>query len=85
MRLLAGMISVFYWVHASIFPSLIIMLSYNPFNFISFNDILAGLPVDLEKSTNITMNQGLIVMIICIVIMLIIIQRFFSTGKIKRA
>lgn len=68
-----------------LFPSLISLLPYNPFNFMSFNDILAGLPVDLEKSTPITMNQGLLVMIICIVLMLVIVQRFFSTGKIKRA
>ena len=67
-----------------IFPSLISILPYNPYNFMSFNDILAGLPVELEKSTHITMNQGLIVMIICIVLMLMIVQRFFSTGKIKQ-
>ncbi len=67
-----------------LFPSLISMVPYNPFNFMSFNEILAGLPVDLEKSTPITMNQGLIVMILCIVLMLLIVQRFFSTGKIKR-
>ena len=67
-----------------LFPSLISMLPYNPFNFMSFNDILDGLPFDLEKSTPITMNQGLIVITICIVLMLVIVQRFFSTGKIKR-
>ncbi|WP_339215703.1 ABC transporter [Solibacillus sp. FSL W8-0372] len=68
-----------------IFPSLISLFPYNPFNFMSFNEILAGVPVDLEKSTTITMNQGLILMVICIVLMLVIIQRFFSTGKINRA
>lgn len=68
-----------------LFPSLISLFPYNPFNFMSFNEILAGVPVDLENSTPITMNQGLIVMIICIVLMLIIVQRFFSTGKLKRA
>ena len=67
-----------------LFPPLISMLPYNPFNFMSFNEILAGVPVDLAKSTPITMNQGLIVIFICIVLMLIIVQRFFSTGKIKR-
>ena len=67
-----------------LFPPLISMLPYNPFNFMSFNEILAGVPVDLEKSTPITMNQGLIVIIICIVLMLLIVQRFFSTGKIKQ-
>lgn len=68
-----------------LFPRLISLIPYNPFNFMSFNDILSGLPVDLEKSTVITMNQGLVAMIICIAIMLFVIQRFFSTGKIKRA
>ena len=68
-----------------LFPSLISLIPYNPFNFMSFNDILAGVPVGLEKSTSITMNQGLIVIIICIVLMLLVVQRFFSTGKIKRA
>ena len=67
-----------------VFSRLISIIPYNPFNFMSFNDILSGLPVDLEKSTSITMNQGLMVIVICIVLMLVIIQRFLSTGKIKR-
>jgi hypothetical protein len=68
-----------------IFPSLISLFPYNPFHFMSFNDILNGLPIDLVKPVDLTMNIGLIIMGVCILIMLFIIKTFFSTGKIKRA
>ncbi|WP_196426618.1 ABC transporter [Lysinibacillus cavernae] len=68
-----------------IFPSLISLFPYNPFNFMNFNDILRGVPVDLVKPVDITMNLGLIIMFVSIILMLVIIKTFFSTGKIKRA
>lgn len=68
-----------------IFPSLISLFQYNPFHFMNFNEILNGMPIDLEKPVDITMNVGLVIMIICILIMLFVIKTFFSTGKIKRA
>ncbi len=68
-----------------IFPSLISLIPYNPFNFMNFNDILRGIPVDLAKPVDITMNSGLIIMSISIILMLFVIKTFFSTGKIKRA
>lgn len=68
-----------------IFPSLISLLPYNPFHFMNFNDILNGLPIDLERPVDITMNMGLVIMVVCIFLMLFIIKTFFSTGKIKRA
>lgn len=68
-----------------IFPSLISLFPYNPFNFMNFNDILSGVPVDLEKSVDITMNVGMLIIIGCIIVMLFVIKTFFSTGKIKRA
>jgi len=68
-----------------IFPSLISLIPYNPFNFMNFNDILRGIPVDLAKPVDITMNSGLIIMSISIFLMLFVIKTFFSTGKIKRA
>ena len=68
-----------------IFPSLISFFPYNPFHFMNFHEILNGMPVDLPKSVDITMNEGLLLMVICILIMLFIIKTFFSTGKIKRA
>lgn len=68
-----------------IFPSLISFIPYNPFNFMNFNDILQGLPVDLAKPVDITMNLGLIIICISIILMLFVIKTFFSTGKIKRA
>ncbi|MGE7926711.1 ABC transporter [Lysinibacillus xylanilyticus] len=68
-----------------IFPSLISLIPYNPFNFMNFNDILRGLPVDLAKPVDITMNSGLIILSISIILMLFVIKTFFSTGKINRA
>ncbi|MDM5248440.1 ABC transporter [Lysinibacillus sp. G4S2] len=68
-----------------IFPSLISLIPYNPFNFMNFNDILRGLPVDLVKPVDITMNLGLVIICISIILMLFVIKTFFSTGKINRA
>ncbi|MER2030959.1 MAG: ABC transporter [Solibacillus sp.] len=68
-----------------IFPSIISMFPYNPFHFMNFNEILNGMPLDLVRPVDITMNFGLLIMIICILIMLFVIKTFFSTGKIKRA
>jgi hypothetical protein len=68
-----------------IFPSLISLLPYNPFNFMNFNDILLGVPVDLAKPVDITMNLGLLIICISIILMLFVIKTFFSTGKINRA
>lgn len=68
-----------------IFPSLISLIPYNPFNFMNFNDILLGVPVDLEKPVDITMSLGLVIISISIILMLFVIKTFFSTGKINRA
>lgn len=68
-----------------IFPSLISVFPYNPFNFMNFNDILRGVPVDLAQPVDITMNLGLFILFFCIILMLFAIKTFFSTGKIKRA
>ncbi|MGN7476516.1 ABC transporter [Solibacillus silvestris] len=68
-----------------IFPSIISMFRYNPFHFMNFNEILNGMPIDLAIPVDITMNIGLVIMIVCIFGMLFIIKTFFSTGKIKRA
>lgn len=69
----------------TIFPSLISLFSYNPFHFMNFNEILNGMPLDLAKPVDITMNVGLLIMVICIIVMLFVIKTFFSTGKIRRA
>ncbi|ATP39156.1 ABC transporter [Solibacillus sp. R5-41] len=67
-----------------IFPSLVSIFPYNPFHFMNFNEIVNGMPLDLAKPVDITMNAGLLIMTICIMIMLFVIKTFFSTGKIKR-
>lgn len=68
-----------------IFPSIISVFPYNPFHFMNFNEILNGMPLDLVRPVDVTMNIGLLIISICILIMLFVIKTFFSTGKIKRA
>jgi len=68
-----------------LFPSLISELPYNPFNFLNFNMILEGGTLALLNPVDITFINGLITLSISIVVMLIIVQRFLSTGKLKRA
>lgn len=68
-----------------IFPQLISAIPFNPFNFMNFNSILNGMPTDLANPVTITMNDGVIVFVVSICIMLLIIKFFFSAGKITRA
>ena len=68
-----------------LFPSLISVLPYNPFNFLNFNMILEGGTLGISNPVDVTFIDGFIMLSICIVIMLIIVQRFLSTGKLKRA
>ena len=68
-----------------LFPSLISTLPYNPFNFLNFNMIIEGDTLGLTNPVDVTFIDGFITLSICIVIMLIIVQRFLSTGKLKRA
>jgi hypothetical protein len=68
-----------------LFPSLISILPYNPFNFLNFNMILEGGTLGLSNPVDVTFIDGFITLGICIVIMLFIVQRFLSTGKLKRA
>ena len=68
-----------------LFPSLISVLPYNPFNFLNFNMILDGGTLAISNPVDVTFFDGFIILSICILIMLIIVQRFLSTGKLKRA
>ena len=68
-----------------VFPSMISFLPYNPFNFLNFNKILSGYPLELAQPVSLTMNVGLLVLLISITLMMLIIKTFFSTGKIARA
>ena len=68
-----------------IFPSLVSVVPYNPFNFLNFNMIIEGGALSLINPVDITYKVGFIVLFICIAVMLIIVQRFLSTGKLKRA
>ncbi|MEC1179566.1 ABC transporter [Metasolibacillus meyeri] len=68
-----------------VFSSMISFMPYNPFNFLNFNKILSGYPLELATPVDITMTMGLIILLVCIVLMLLVIKTFFSTGKIARA
>lgn len=75
---------IFYFLPI-LFPSLISVLPYNPFNFLNFNMILEGGTLGLSNPVDITFIDGFITLSICIVIMLFIVQRFLSVGKLKKA
>lgn len=68
-----------------LFPSLVSYLPYNPFNFLNFNMIIEGGAMMLTKPVELTFWHGFIVMGICIVMMLLIVKLFLSTGKLNRA
>lgn len=67
-----------------VFPSMISFMPYNPFNFLNFNKILSGYPLELAKPVDVTMTIGLIILLVCIALMMFVIKTFFSTGKIAR-
>ena len=67
-----------------IFPRLIEWFPFNPFHYVHFNFILNGGPFALSPPVDVTMTDGVWIILIAIVLMLFIIKQFFSVGKIRR-
>lgn len=65
-------------------PSLISRIPLNPYNFMEFNRILDGVPLSLAQPVNLHIWHGFTILVGCIVLMLVVIKLFFSTGKLKR-
>lgn len=68
----------------SLFPSLIQLFPYNPYNFMNMNNILRGVPMDFSTPVDITVVHGIGILLVSIILMLVVIKLFFSTGKMKR-
>lgn len=67
-----------------LFPQLISMIPYNPFNFLNFNMIIEGGQLELANPVDINFKDGLIVLVISILLMLVAIKAFLTSGKLKR-
>lgn len=67
-----------------LFPRLVQLFPYNPYNFMNINDILRGVPMDYSPAVDITVVHGLGILLVSISLMLIVIRFFFSSGKINR-
>lgn len=68
-----------------LFPRLISAIPYNPFNFLSFQSILDGDSLGLKNPVDLQYTDAFIVLFITIVILIFVVKRFLSTGKLQKA
>jgi hypothetical protein len=66
------------------FPVMFSWLPYNPFNYLNFSMVIEGGQLALKNPVDVTFMTGFILLAICIIIMLIVVQRFLSAGRLKR-
>ncbi|HWL23475.1 MAG TPA: ABC transporter [Ureibacillus sp.] len=78
-------VELFLFVLPSLFPRLVSLLPFNPFNYINFTDLLDGKSLELAYPVGLNSTHGLIYIGISIVILVVIANLFLSTGKLKRA
>ena len=77
-------VQLFLYVLPLIYPRIISLLPYNPFNYMNFTSLLSGQSLDLAYPVVLNANYGLITIVISSLLMVIAIRLFLSAGKLKR-
>lgn len=77
-------VELFLFVLPLLFPRLISLFPYNPFNYMNFTNLLNGTSLDLAHPVALNSHYGLISIGISIVILIVVANLFLSTGKLKR-
>ncbi|MDN4491912.1 ABC transporter [Ureibacillus aquaedulcis] len=72
------------FIAPSLFPALVSLVPFNPFNYMNFTSLLNGQSLELAKPIGLELIHGLICIGISIVLMLIAVKLFFTTGKLKK-
>ncbi|CAM5224132.1 ABC-2 type transport system permease protein OS=Ureibacillus acetophenoni OX=614649 GN=SAMN05877842_103175 PE=4 SV=1 [Ureibacillus acetophenoni] len=77
-------VEMFLFALPLLFPRLVSLIPFNPFNYINFTDLLDGKSLELAHPVGLNSTHGLIYIGISIVILIVIANVFLSTGKLKR-
>ncbi|WP_419960452.1 ABC transporter [Psychrobacillus sp. BM2] len=67
-----------------LFPGLIELLPFNPFNYVNFPSVLNGDSLNLATPVALNSNAGLVCLCISIALLMAIIKWFLSTGKLQK-
>lgn len=67
-----------------LFPGLIVLLPFNPFNYVNFPSVLDGDSLNLATPVALNSNAGLFYLCISIALLMAIIKWFLSTGKLQK-
>ncbi|SOC37384.1 ABC transporter [Ureibacillus acetophenoni] len=68
----------------TLFPRMISLFPYNPFNYMNFTNLLNGVSLDLAHPVALNSTYGLISIGLSIVVLIVVANLFLSTGKLKR-
>lgn len=77
-------VQLFLYVLPILFPTMISLVPFNPFNYMNFTILLSGQSLDLHQPVELNITFGLLYIGISIVLMVIVIKLFLSTGKLRR-
>lgn len=72
------------YIFPILFPNMMNIIPFNPFNYLNITNLLQGKTLDLVNPVVLTSTNGLIYLGISIVIMIVIIKLFLTTGKLQR-
>jgi hypothetical protein len=77
-------VELFLFALPVLFPRMISLFPYNPFNYMNFTNLLNGVSLDLAQPVALNSTYGLISIGISIVVLIVVANLFLSTGKLKR-
>ena len=72
------------FVLPTLFPILVKLLPFNPFNYMNFTNLLNGVALDYKHPVSLNSNLGLIFIGLSILLMFVVVRRYFTTGSLKR-
>lgn len=72
------------FVFPILFPSMMNFLPFNPFNYLNFTSVLNGQTLDLANPVTLNSTYGLMYIGISIVLLIVAVKLFLTTGKLKK-
>ncbi len=71
------------FIFPTLFPSLVKLMPYNPFNYLNFTSVLRGDALNLENPVALSSGDGLLTLGISIVLLMVMVNRFLTSGRLK--
>lgn len=77
-------VQLFLFTLPMLLPKLISLFPFNPYNYMNFTSLLNGESLDLSNPVVLNSTHGLISILLSIVILVVVIRLFLSTGRLRR-